>query len=68
MVQGRLLHWGSVMLIGRLFSGSKENVRKPAYRDIRELPDRELSDIGLIRLDRRRPFDHAPVEVPNDRI
>lgn len=55
------------MTFDRLFRSLKDKARKPVFRDANDLNDRELSDIGLPRPG-RRSFEHAPVEVPNDRI
>jgi hypothetical protein len=62
-----LLDWKPVMTFDRLFRSLKDKARKPVFRDANDLNDRELSDIGLPRPG-RRSFEHAPVEVPNDRI
>jgi hypothetical protein len=56
------------MVFGRLFRFHKEDGRKAAYSDPRNLAERDLADIGLMRPAFGRPFEHAPVEVPNDRI
>jgi hypothetical protein len=56
------------MIFGRLFRPAKDDGRRPVLRDASDLAERDRIDIGLIGPATRRSFEHAPVEVPNDRI